>query len=255
MRSNIPQYELLTPRTLDEALALASEGYQPFAGGTDLMVLLETGKLPLTRFVSLHNLTDLKGIRARQTHVEIGALVTYTQIRSDPTLRTEFPLLGLAAAETGSLAIQNRGTLAGNIANASPAADSSPVLLVYDAEINLISAQGVRAIPYSSFHTGYRTTALQPGEIIRSIRLPRNKSHWRQTFRKVGTRKAQAISKVVFAAAADLGTGEIRVAFGSVAPTPILSTEIAPIDDLRSTARYRRKVAQNLLDEFMASLR
>ncbi len=187
-----------------------------------------------------------------------------------------------AAEQTGSIATQNRGTLGGNIANASPAADSPPALLVYDAQLELVSARGSRWIEYKDFHTGYKRTELRSDELIRSIRLPRTKSQWKQHYRKVGTRRAQAISKVCLAAAAQMDAGKItdvRIAFGSIAPTVVeaiateqlllgepvsrslvtaaretLAREIAPIDDMRSTANYRRVVAQNLLAEFLEKI-
>ncbi len=274
-----------TPRDLGEALErMAKEPgvWRAFAGGTDLMVLLEAGKLPHKKFLNIWNLAELRGIEVSAEHVTLGALTTYTEVRRHETLAREFPSLSRAAAETGSVATQNRGTLGGNIANASPAADSPPALLVYDAEIEIVSAHGARWIPYHGFHSGYKQMDLQPAELIRRIRLPRNKSAWKQYFRKVGTRRAQAISKVCFAAAARMDAGKIadvRIVLGSVAPTVLraagveealrgqrpetailkaaqdaLVTEIAPIDDIRSTLRYRRTVARNLLAEFIESL-
>jgi len=271
---------------LPEALALLDREpgvWQPLAGGTDLMVLFEAGKLPHKKFLSIWKLAELKGIQVTPGHVTLGALTTYTQVMAHPILRQEFPLLCQAAKETGGIATQNRGTLAGNIANASPAADSPPALLVYDAELELISARGSRRVPYHGFHTGYKKMLLRPDELIRSIRLPRARKNWRQYFRKVGTRKAQAISKVCFAAAAVLegeAIGDIRIVLGSVAPTVLrcvkteaalrgqrldssatdaaraeLSREIVPIDDMRSTARYRLRVAQNLLGDFLQQIK
>jgi CO/xanthine dehydrogenase FAD-binding subunit len=256
--------------------------WKPFAGGTDLMVLLEAGKLPRKKFLNIWNLAELRGIETSADHVTLGALTTYTEVRRHEILAREFPLLCRAAAETGSVATQNRGTLGGNIANASPAADSPPALLVYDAEIEIVSASGVRWIPYQQFHSGYKQMDLQPAELIRRVRVPRNKNAWRQYFRKVGTRRAQAISKVCFAAAARMDPGrigDVRIVLGSVAPTALravrteevlrgqrpepailkvaqdaLAREIAPIDDIRSTLRYRRAVARNLLAEFIESL-
>ena len=285
MRSYIPAYDLRVPASLSEALALLSHEpgvWQPFAGGTDLMVLLEAGKLPHKRFLSVTKLDDLRGIEVTADEVILGALTTYTEIQMHPLLREEFPLLCAAARETGSIATQNRGTLGGNIVNASPAADSPPALLVYDAEIEFISARGVRWLPYHGFHTGYKEMQLAADELLRAIRLPRRFKSWRQYYRKVGTRKAQAISKVCFAGAALVENGairDVRIALGSVAPivlraaktedalrgcriTPAavskakenLAREIAPIDDIRSTARYRLRVAQNLLEEFLSQL-
>jgi CO/xanthine dehydrogenase FAD-binding subunit len=256
--------------------------WKPFAGGTDLMVLLEAGKLPHRKFLSIWKLPELHGIEVAPEHVTLGALTTYAEVRRQEILAREFPLLCRAAAETGSIATQNRGTLAGNIANASPAADSPPALLVYDAELELISANSSRWVPYHGFWTGYKQTGLRPNELIRRIRLTRGKSGWKQYYRKVGTRRAQAISKVCFAAAARMDVGriaDVRIALGSVAPivlraaaienvlrgeklTPALlrtaqetlAREIVPIDDMRSTARYRRRIAQNLLAEFLETL-
>lgn len=276
---------MVTPRDLTETLdRMAKEPgvWKPFAGGTDLMVLLEAGKLPHKKFLNIWNLAELRGIETGADHVTLGALTTYTEVRRHEILAREFPLLCRAAAETGSVATQNRGTLGGNIANASPAADSPPALLVYDAEIEIVSASGVRWIPYQQFHCGYKQMDLRPAELIRRVRVPRNKNAWRQYFRKVGTRRAQAISKVCFAAAARMDPGrigDVRIVLGSVAPTALravrteevlrgqrpepailkvaqdaLAREIAPIDDIRSTLRYRRAVARNLLAEFIESL-
>jgi CO/xanthine dehydrogenase FAD-binding subunit len=214
--------------------------------------------------------------------VTLGALTTYTQVQAHAVLQQEFPLLCQAAGETGGIATQNRGTLAGNIANASPAADSPPALLVYDAELELVSARGSRWVPYQGFHTGYKKMILRPEELIRRIRVPRRTQNWSQYYRKVGTRKAQAISKVCFAGAVRVEGDEIRdirIALGSVAPTVVrcvrtevmlkgqklsptainaakaeLSQEIVPIDDMRSTAKYRLRVALNLLEEFLLQL-
>jgi len=286
VRSYLPAYDLRAPKDLPEALAVLDREpgvWQPLAGGTDLMVLFEAGKLPHKKFLSIWKLAELKGIQVTPGHVTLGALTTYTQVMAHPILRQEFPLLCQAAKETGGIATQNRGTLAGNIANASPAADSPPALLVYDAELELISARGSRRVPYHGFHTGYKKMLLRPDELIRSIRLPRARKNWRQYFRKVGTRKAQAISKVCFAAAAVLegeAIGDIRIVLGSVAPTVLrcvkteaalrgqrldssatdaaraeLSREIVPIDDMRSTARYRLRVAQNLLGDFLQQIK
>jgi len=285
LRAYIPAYELRIPGSLTEALALLAREpgvWQPFAGGTDLMVLLEAGKLSHKRFLNLSKLGDLQGIEVTSDSVIVGALTTYSEIQRHPLLQSEFPLLCAAARETGSIATQNRGTLGGNIANASPAADSPPALLVYDAEIELVSERGARWLRYQGFHTGYKKMQMASDELLRAIRLPRRAKSWKQYYRKVGTRKAQAISKVCLAGAALVEGGviqDIRIALGSVAPivlravktenilrgtniTPTtiatakdaLAREITPIDDVRSTARYRLRVAQNLLEEFLLQL-
>src|SRR4030088_2211499 len=156
MRGHVPSYQLTSPANLGETLSvLASEPgvWQPFAGGTDLMVLLEAGKLSHKNYLNIWNLPELSGIEVTGSQVTLGALTTYTEIQDHETLRAEFPMLGQAASETGGLAIQNRGTLGGNVINASPAADSPPALLAYDAELELVSTNGSRMIPYHSFHT------------------------------------------------------------------------------------------------------
>lgn len=297
MRSDPSRYELRTPADLSEALSLLESepgAWKPFAGGTDLMVLFEAGKLAHKNFINIRPLQELRGIEVTATHVVVGALTSYTDVLKNETLRAEFPMLCQAARVTGGVATQNRGTLGGNIANASPAADSPPALLCYDAELEVVSARGSRRIPYRDFHTGYKEMKLQPEGLIRRIHLPRCPRPRRQYYRKVGTRKAQAISKVCFAALAEMdnmdnddvsnkvetaGVVDIRLAFGSVAPTVlrcfkteavvrgqrvdkgiiekakgVLAGEISPIDDIRSTAKYRLRVAQNLLEDFLWSL-
>src|SRR6267154_6786010 len=202
MRSYVPGYELQEPRNLEDALErLAREpgAWKPFAGGRRFMKNIEAGKLSHQQFLSIWKLPELRGIVVTPAHVTLHTLTTYSEIRRHELLAREFPLLCRAAAETGSIATQNRGTLGGNTANASPAADSPPALLVYDAEIELISERGVRWLPYQGFHTGYKKMQLAPDELLRAIRLPRSGKPWKQYYRKVGTRKAQAISKVCFA--------------------------------------------------------
>ena len=227
MRSNVAHYEMKSPREFAEALALLAHKpgeWKPFAGGTDLMVLLEQGKLADRRYLNLWSFAELRGIEVSPENVTLGALTTYTQIQRHAGLREEFPLLCRAAGETGGVANQNRGTLGGNIANASPAADSPPALLVYEAELELASVRGSRWIPYLGFHTGYKKMNMGADEIISRIRLPRTMKKWRPFYRKVGTRKAQAISKVCFAGAAALDGStirDIRIAVGSVAPTVV----------------------------------
>lgn len=281
MRTWLTGYELRQAPSLEEALRVMADepgAWAPFAGGTDLMVLMEAGKLSRKRYLNIWNLRELCGIRVANAEVVIGALTTYTELLEDATLRAEFPLVCAAARETGAVAIQNRGTVGGNIANASPAADLPPALLVYDAELTVRSVRGERRIRYDEFHKGYKVMDLAPDELITAVTVPRGRSAWRQTYRKVGTRRAQAISKVCFAAGASIQNGEIsdvRIALGSVAPTVVrcrrtedalrghavdtdttsaraaLEAEIAPIDDIRSNARYRRLVAGNLLEEFI----
>ena len=235
MRAYIPAYGVVSPPNLSETLALLAREpgvWKPFAGGTDLMVLLEAGKLAHTNYLNIWNLDELRGIEVNDTHVTLGALTTYTQFQAHPFLRSEFAMLCQAASETGGLAIQNRGTIGGNIVNASPAADSPPALLAYDAELELSSSSGSRWLPYHGFHTGYKQMLLRPDQLLTRIRLPRQTRNQLQHYRKVGTRKAQAISKICFAGMASMNdstVAEVRIAFGSVAPVPLrcIKTETA----------------------------
>jgi CO/xanthine dehydrogenase FAD-binding subunit len=286
VRAQVSNYRLTTPASLADALSLLKNEpgvWRPFAGGTDLMVLFEAGKLPHRNYVNIWGLKELRGIEATDAHITLGALTTYSEVQADPILRREFPMLCQAASETGGLAIQNRGTLGGNIINASPAADSPPALLAYDAEIELVSAGGSRWLPYQGFHTGYKEMHIDSDELLARIRLPRNTFGATHYYRKVGTRKAQAISKVCFAAvgrsAHDL-VADTRIVVGSVAPIVLrclqtenalrgqklndetinlarasLVREISPIDDIRSTAKYRLQVAGNLLADFLTTLK
>ncbi len=283
MRSWLAQYDMRSAASLDEALSLLSREpgeWTPFAGGTDLMVLLEAGKLPKRRFLSIWSIPELRQIVHRKDAVVIGALTAYTDLLRSDLLSAEFPLVCAAARETGAVAIQNRGTVGGNIANGSPAADLPPALLVYDAVLEIGSARSRRRVEYVAFHRGYKTMDLAVDELILNVTLPRGRAAWTQAYRKVGTRRAQAISKICFAAAADVHQGsirDVRIALGSVAPTVIraarteavlrgrriesatieaaraaLVTDMAPIDDLRSTAAYRQRVAGNLLEGFLS---
>jgi len=247
---------------------------KPIAGGTDLMVSL-SGELapPPESVVDLWAIEALRGIAIDGDSLTLGALTTYTDVRRSALCREHVPALVEAAATIGAAQIQNRGTLGGNIANASPAGDTLPVLLAADAVIVVGSERGERDVPAAEFWTGYRQTALAHDELILRIRLPLAAGR-EMRFRKVGTRRAQAISKVVMAVAwqGDGTWRDVRVALGSVAATPIraaatestldgrrptpetadaaaetLAGELAPIDDVRSTAEYRRLVAARVL--------
>jgi CO/xanthine dehydrogenase FAD-binding subunit len=270
---------------LSEALQIleAEPGvWKPFAGGTDLMVLLEAGKLAHFRYLNIWGLEGLAGIEANSNWVSLGALTTFTEIQEHSIIRKEFPMLCQAASETGGRAIQNRGTLGGNIVNASPAADAPPALLAYRAELELVSNKESRRVSYSDFHLGYKQMVMRPDELLLKVHLPRTTRPLLHYYRKVGTRKAQAISKVCFAAAGlpqHDRIEEVGIALGSVAPIPLrclkteavvrgrkvdqttisearaeLSKEIAPIDDIRSTSDYRLQVSLNLLEDFLQRL-
>jgi CO/xanthine dehydrogenase FAD-binding subunit len=261
---------LLQPRSLAEALRLLrDEGpLVPLAGCTDLYVGLHFGSVAGRRFLDLQGLRELSGIRRRRDTLVIGALTTFSEIVRSPLVGRHLPILARAAREVGSPQIQNRGTIGGNVANASPAGDTLPVLAVAEATVVLRSADAGRRVPFGSFYTGYRQTVMRPDELVVAIEAPPVEG--RPWFRKVGTRAAQAISKVVIAA---VRAPRPRVALGSVAPTvvrvprteaalaegrslaeaqAVLVNEIRPIDDLRSTAAYRRRVSANLLAQFWA---
>jgi CO/xanthine dehydrogenase FAD-binding subunit len=277
VRSDLGDFELTSAATIREACERIEAGYRPLAGGTDVMVLLSAGKLAHARWVDVWSIDELRGIEVRDDAIVLGALTTYTDVRRHGVVSRELPMLVQAASETGGVAIQNRGTLGGNIANASPAADSPPALLAYGAELVLASRTGTRRVPYADFHTGYKQTVAKPGEIIASVVIPRANAGDKRVhfYRKVGPRRAQAISKVCFAGCADLRGGrlhEVRIALGGVAPIVVRAREaekallagesadrvcealrgsISPIDDVRSTARYRRRVSENLARDFI----
>lgn len=270
-----------TPRHLFEAYELLAAGpTRPIAGGTDVMVAItgELGPLP-ERMLDLSRIDALRGIQLEPAGLVLGARTTYTEIRRSALCREHLPALVEAAATIGAAQIQNRGTLGGNIANASPAGDTLPVLLAADAVILVGGQRGEREIAARDFFIAYRQTALAPDELILQVRFPIAPGR-EMRFRKVGTRRAQAISKVVMAVAwHDLGSQgwhDVRVALGSVAATPIrapkteralegaqptpetvdlaaetLAAEIQPIDDVRSTADYRRTVAARILHRIL----
>jgi CO/xanthine dehydrogenase FAD-binding subunit len=289
MRSNVSNYELIAPKSLDivlQILADSPDRYTPIAGGTELMVGLGAGHLRAKKLISLWNLEELRFIEVTPDALIIGAASTFSDIRKHPVVADEFSILGAAASWTGSIANQNRGTIGGNIVNASPAADSPPALLAYDAKLTLISSRGTRTLPYRDFHLAYKVTVLEPDELLHSITISRNLRGYKAYIRKVGPRNAQAISKVAVAVLAHMNKNrnpsviqDIRIGAASLReyPTrltaaeqsllnqPITSATIAaaraailaearPIDDIRSTAKYRATVAANLLEEFLHTL-
>jgi xanthine dehydrogenase small subunit len=268
IRTGVSSLRFHRARTLDEALALLSEHPEaaPLAGCTDVYVALNAGAWPGRAFLDIRSLEALGGISETRDVLRIGALVTYSELRQSPVVARWCPMLVEAASQIGGVQIQNRGTLGGNVGNGSPAGDTLPVLSAMDAVVELVSLSGRRRVPFNDFYTGYRASVRRPDELIAAVEVPRVEG--RQWFRKVGTRAAQAISKVVVAAVRDTRP---RFALGSVAPTvvrarrtedvlaasgdleaarAVLDEEIAPIDDIRSTARYRRQVAGNLLARF-----
>ena len=267
MKTPVSELDLETAVSLEQALeSLRAEPRTPLAGTTDLYVELNFGTLKSRRFLDIWPLDELRGISLQGDTLVIGALATFTALIQSAAIRERLPMLAEAARLVGGIQIQNRGTLGGNIANASPAGDSLPVLAAVDATVLLRSLDAERRVPLTEFYTGYRQTVRRPDELIVAIEVPPVEGV--QYFRKVGTRAALAISKLVMAA---VRGSRPRIAFGSVAPTVIrawkteaalaegqdieaavriLDSELAPIDDLRSTAAYRRQVAGNLLRRF-----
>ena len=269
MRTPTSELNVRRAGSLTDALTiLRDEQRTPVAGATDVYVGLNFGTFPGRRLLDIWNLDELREIRVRDETLVIGALATYTSLIRSREVNQRLPMLVEASRLVGGVQIQNRGTVGGNIANASPAGDAVPVLAAADATVVVRSLEGERRVPLNAFFTGYRTTVLRSDELIVAVEVAPVKG--KQWFRKVGTRAAQAISKVVVAA---IRSPEPRIAFGSVGPTVlrvrqteaalasgasideaarILAREMTPIDDLRSTAEYRRQVSVNLLRRFWA---
>jgi CO/xanthine dehydrogenase FAD-binding subunit len=274
-----PEPPVESPASLADAFRLLADGglpWRPMAGGTDLLVQI-TGELgpPPDRVLDIWGLDELRGITLDGDELVIGALTTYTELRQSALIHELLPALAAASATIGAAQIQNRGTIGGNLGNASPAGDTLPIWLATDAAIVLGGVDGERPVTAASFFTGYRETARRDDELVLRVRVPLlPRRHVR--FRKVGTRRAQAISKVVLAVSWQTGEDgtwqATRVALGSVAATPVRATrseaaldgrhpvratadsavaalegEIHPIDDVRSTADYRRQVAGRVL--------
>ncbi len=283
MKTALSQLTVARPRHLAHALellhdSLATGRLTPLAGGTDLFVYLNAGTQAGTRYLDLSPLAELRRIRAGRAGLRIGALATFETIARHAAC-ADWPMLPQAARVVGAVQIQNRATIGGNIANASPAGDSLPVLLAYDASVHVASVRGERTLPFADLYTGYRTLALAPDELIVAVTLPGRPAGARELFRKVGTRAAQSISKVVFAGSVSVAGGRVehvRLAWGSVAPTTVrargaeaallaakpsaavasaalaaLARDLAPIDDIRSEGAYRAAVARALLAQLL----
>ncbi len=270
MRTATRDFTLRRARTLAGAVSVLRDepGTVPLAGCTDVYVALQFGQRPGKRYLDLTPLKALRRITTRDGWLVIGALATYTDLQRSRLVRAHLPMLIEAARLVGGLQIQNRGTVGGNLANASPAGDTLPVFAVAEAQVVLLGPEGERRVPFTSFYTGYRASVRRSDELLTAVEVPPIEG--RQWFRKVGTRAAQAISKVVFAG---VRASAPRLALGSVGPTvmrlprterslasgepieaalDVLRGEISPIDDLRSSADYRREVSANLVREFWA---
>jgi carbon-monoxide dehydrogenase medium subunit len=283
MSSQIKVHSPRTPAEAYEVLRERGRNLHVLAGGTDLMVYLNTRLLVPREVLNIWLLDELRGISRESDALRIGALTTYTQIIRSPLVAEGCPMLTEAAKTIGAVQTQNRGTIGGNIVNASPAGDTLPVLAAVDAELEIGSHRGIRSVPFNGFYTGYRQTVLQPDELLLAVRIPAKQADDRWFFYKLGTRRAQAISKVVMAAKARIEPPQtiqsIHIGLGSVAPTVMragstealltgqrlsvalieqaqetITQEIQPITDFRSTEHYRRIATGHLLARFLRLL-
>jgi CO/xanthine dehydrogenase FAD-binding subunit len=271
------------PATVDEALALMADAATrgvPLAGGTDLMVQWQSGVVPVPdRAISLHALDEMQQISKTQGTLVIGAGVTHARLRASADVQQALPALAAAAGTIGAAQIQARGTISGNVANASPAGDLAPALLITDGHVVVASVRGERTVPLTDFFLGYRKIDLQPDELIVRFLLPACPDGYTEQFRKVGTRAAQSISKIMAACRMQTDDGIVRqaaIALGSVAPTVVrlpelehwlagkglcmeraaeaeqrAAAEVKPIDDIRSTAEYRKWISGRLVRDFL----
>jgi CO/xanthine dehydrogenase FAD-binding subunit len=270
------------PKDLSDALVWLSSapaGARCLAGGTDLMVMAHVQAPLPSHLLDIWSLDELRGIHEESDAIVLGALTTYSEMIQSELIKKHLPLLSESARSVGAAAIQNRGTLGGNIANASPAGDTLPVLLAHDAEIELSSKSGVRKVAATSFYQGYKKLDMRPDELVSRIRIPKRAPQEKSLWLKVGQRKAQAISKVMLAARASLKDGVIewsKFSLGSIAATPLrlsnvealilgqkpseelaqkaselVKTSISPISDVRSTEEYRRSVSGNVVARFI----
>lgn len=268
--------------SLPEALALfgANSGRFPIlAGGTDIVVQWRSGVISPKGIIDISAVDELKKIEETDDAIEIGALATHTAIASNPLIMKHVRVLSDACKTIGASQIQNRGTIGGNVMNASPAGDTLPVALAMDAEFLAQNLKGERWIPAAKFYVSYKKTALATDELLTRIRFPKMEKGEVARFMKIGTRRAQSISKISMCVSAKIwhgGIEKIAIAVGSVAPTVIrapgtemllkgkaintalidkarhsIMDEVHPIDDVRSTADYRRFVCGNLITKFL----
>lgn len=282
MRGDARSMTLLRPRTPQEAVAAYARDPQliPLAGGTDLFVAWNMGRLNDRGLLDLTRVKAWRGVRTLKGGVELGALATHAEIRDHAEVRRSLPLLAQACATVGAEQIQNRGTIGGNLANASPAGDTFPSLAVYNAVINAVGPDGRRSVPVQNFFSGVKKSVLGPSELLESVFVPFAAKPSRLLFRKVGTRAAQAISKTMFAGLLwlerDGSVAEARLSFGSLAPTVkrlaaaesflkgrlltpeacdraagLLDSDCSPIDDIRSTRAYRLEASRRILRNFL----
>lgn len=284
MRAYLPDYSVFTPETLDEAVeALDSdEEVWPLAGGTDLMVYMESGDWNPCTFLNLYGLKDIEREPRLNGGLTLSPLSTYSHTRKIENVKSSYPMLATAAREISVLALQSRATWIGNIVNASPAADGVPALMAYDARVELQSmTKGTREVPLSKFYSGYKQMDRENHELVTAVHLPAPENDWCEYYNKIGTRRFQAITKTLLAGRIKMEGNtveDVRLCFASVAPYTLRATEtedlirgeeltpelieeaseaiqeeIQPIDDIRSNETYRRKVTSNLVRDFLST--
>ena len=278
-QSTVPcQY--FTPQKIEETLEILSQYEREIkiiAGGTDLLVQYFDRLYEINNWLDLKNIKELKGIGINKNQMEIGAMVTHTQLKISEDIKKYFPILSQAASDIGSPQIRNRGTVGGNIVNASPAGDLLPPLMAYDAQFKLLSMQGERIIPAEKFFIGPKKTILEPAQLLTQIILPLPSKRTYGSWIKIGKRKALIIGTITLALVVEMAEDnrtvkDIRTCLGSVAPTPIeikevkkkivgknfnqlnftelgqiVEDKISPIDDIRGTREYRKDVAKEIM--------
>ncbi|MFB6356962.1 MAG: xanthine dehydrogenase family protein subunit M [bacterium] len=283
MRSYVPDFPVVNPNSLDDALDVmySEDDVTPLAGGTDIMVYMESGDFPETTLLNLYALNDVVREPELNGELELGPLSTYSHTRQIEKVANTYPMLATAAREISVLALQSRATWIGNIVNASPAADGVPALMAYDATVECTSQDGTREIPLHNFYNGYKDMEIRDDELITAVKMPIPDDDWEEYYRKVGTRRFQAISKTLLSGRIKLDDAreivDVRLVFASVAPytlrateteellrgrtlspdlideaTDAIQDEINPIDDIRSNETYRRKVTSNLIQDFLS---
>lgn len=282
----LPEFDLLMPQSLPEALEMLAEGapdVAPVAGGTNLIVDMRDGRQRPRILMDVSRLDELRGIRRDDGHLVVGGSTTIAELLDNPLIARYASVLREAAAVFGNPLVRNRATVAGNLVDASPAADTAPPLLVLSAEVELASKEETRHVPLEDFLVGVRQTLRQPQELLVAIRWPVPPPQSAEAFRKLGLRKADAISvlsaAVMVASNEDGRCQQARIALGAVAPRPIrvpaaedtlrsqpladeviaqaahLSAEaVSPIDDIRGSADYRQRMTEVLVRRLLAEV-
>jgi CO/xanthine dehydrogenase FAD-binding subunit len=279
----LPEFDLLRPHTLPEALALLGPDVTPLAGGTNLIVELRDGHSSPKRLMDVSRLRELRGIRRDNGHIVIGGGTTIAELLVHPLIAEHGPPLRQAAALLGNPLVRNRATVAGNLVNASPAADTAPPLIALGAELELVSKKGTRSVPLDGFIADVNKTLIRPDELLASIRWPVPPARSAAGFYKIGLRKADACSVINAAAMVvwDEGgrCGQARIAIGAAAPRPVLARKaesallgrpldpavieeaahlvidaVQPIDDIRGSAAYRRRMAHVMVRRLLAQI-